>query len=209
MYWIKTPWYVKAIYPGLIWDMPGERDIYLTFDDGPIPGVTECVLDILSQYNAPSTFFCIGENVKKHPGIFNRIIHENHAVGNHTYNHLNGWKTNDTEYIENVNDCNSLVSSALFRPPYGRLGIGQIRQLRNRYRIIMWDVLSGDFDPGQTPLSCTNNVIQHAQPGSIVVFHDSEKAKGNVLEALPRVLQYFSENGFIFKSLPTSAHAFD
>lgn len=209
MYWIKTPWFVKAVYPGLIWNMSGQKELYLTFDDGPVPVVTEQVLDLLIQYNAASTFFCIGENIKKHPGIFNRIIKEGHTIGNHTYNHLNGWKSNNEEYIKNIAACNTLANSRLFRPPYGRIGIKQIQYLRNYYKIIMWDVLSGDFDIAQTPASCADNVIQHAEAGSIVVFHDSVKAKQNVLGALPLVLKYFSEKGFIFKPLPKTIDEFN
>lgn len=208
MYFIKTPWYVKAIYPSLIWDISTKtKSVYLTFDDGPVPGVTDLILDMLKSYQASATFFCIGENVQRHPKIFDRILLDGHTIGNHTYHHLNGWKTADEKYFENVEACNLLINTPLFRPPYGRIGIKQIQHLRSQYAIYMWDVLSGDFDSDQTPESCAANVIRNAEVGSIVVFHDSEKARRNVLGALPKVLEYCAENGFAFKSLPKNRDA--
>lgn len=176
-----------------------EKALYLTFDDGPIPEVTPWVLETLSQYAGKATFFCIGDNVRKHPAIYQRIREEGHAVGNHTFNHLNGWKTSRDAYLENVGKCAELVDSSLFRPPYGRIRRKQAQRLvaaDNRYRIIMWDVLSGDFDTGLSPEKCLRNVLKHTENGSIVVFHDSLKAERRLRYVLPRALQYWQEKEF-------------
>lgn len=203
MYLIHTPQYVQALFPGLIWKMsPAYKEIYLTFDDGPIPGVTPWVLDTLRSHHANATFFCVGENVKKYPGIFQQIIDEGHSVGNHTLNHLSGWSTENITYFHNIRHCARMVHSGLFRPPYGKLKPSQIQFLQRHYRIVMWDVLSGDFDRDLQPGDCYQNVIQHAGPGSIVVFHDSLKAEKNLRYALPRVLDYFTGKGYSFHALP-------
>ena len=201
---VTVPKFVQRIYPKRIWALPNkENNVYLTFDDGPIPEVTPWVLDILKQYNAKATFFCIGDNIKKHPEIFNRILAEGHSVGNHTFNHLNGWKTNTQNYIDNVSlfekelqaqhfRHSSLVPrTSLFRPPYGKITSKQARVLQqNGYKIIMWSVLSYDYDASVSKEKCLQNVVQHIQPGSIIVFHDSIKAQKNLRYVLPKVLAY-------------------
>jgi len=204
MYFVKTPWYLKSVYPSLTWDMPSAKTLYLTFDDGPVAGVTDNVLDILQQYDARATFFCIGDNVQKHPALFERIRSSGHTIGNHTYHHLNGWKTDNNDYYEDVQLCNKLVASKLFRPPYGRIRYSQIQELKKQYAIIMWDVLSGDFDTTIDGEECISNVTANAVEGSIVVFHDSEKAKDRVLQSLPAVLEHFSKKGFVFESIPAT-----
>lgn len=201
-YPVKTPWWFKSLYPKRIWHLDrGEQKIYLSFDDGPHPVATPFVLDILKQYNARATFFCIGKNVEAYPDIYNRIISEGHAVGNHTQDHLNGWKTDTAAYLENVALAGKHIPSALFRPPYGRLRSAQARQL-SRYRIIMWDVLSGDFDPSVSPACCAENVLKHTNNGSIVVFHDSQKAWEKMKFALPLVIEHFSKAGYGFSVIP-------
>lgn len=202
MYTAKTPHIVKALYHDLEWKIstPG-RDLFITFDDGPIPEVTPEVLKILHQFRAKATFFCIGDNVRKHPDVFQEVKQNGHAIGNHTYHHLNGWKTPLREYLRNTLQCDELVRSKLFRPPYGRITRQQARVLRSRYRIIMWDVLSADFDQSISYDRCLQNVLNHAEAGSVVVFHDSLKAADRMLYALPRVLEHFSEKGFSFRSL--------
>ncbi len=203
MYLVHTPQYVQALFPGLIWKMSGNhKEIYLTFDDGPIPEVTPWVLDVLKEYNARATFFCVGDNVRKHPDIFEKVIREGHTVGNHTYNHLSGWATENISYFHNIRHCARKVHSGLFRPPYGKMKPSQVQFLQRHYRIIMWDVLSGDFDRDITPEDCAQNVIQNAGPGSIVVFHDSLKAETNLRYALPHVLNYFTSMGYSFHALP-------
>jgi peptidoglycan-N-acetylglucosamine deacetylase len=193
MYFVKTPVYLKRLFSGLTWDVKGEQGVFLTFDDGPVEGVTDRILDILHDYGCKATFFCIGDNVRKHPALFQRILSEGHQVGNHTFHHVNGWKTNTEDYLEEVAACNTYVSSELFRPPYGRINLSQMRLLQKDYRIVMWDVLSADFDTNLTALDCANLVIDNVEAGSIVVFHDSEKAAPRVLEALPIVLEHLQK----------------
>jgi peptidoglycan/xylan/chitin deacetylase (PgdA/CDA1 family) len=203
MYLVHTPHYVQALFPGLIWKMPGEhQEIYLTFDDGPIPEVTPWVLDLLASYQAKATFFCVGDNVKKYPEVFSRVMQEGHTVGNHTLNHLSGWSTENISYFHNIRHCARMVHSGLFRPPYGKLKPSQVQFLQRHYRIVMWDVLSGDFDKNLRGEDCYQNVIQNAKPGSIIVFHDSLKAKANLEYALPKVLDHFSALRFKFAALP-------
>ena len=190
----------------MVWRVPAEREkvIYLSFDDGPHPVATPFVLDELKKYGARATFFCIGKNVQQLPHIYRRILVDGHRVGNHTHDHLNGWKTDDKRYLENIRDAAKLIDSDLFRPPYGKIGLFQSSLLRKPpfgYKIVMWEVLSGDFDRGMTPQRCGRNVIRYARPGSIVVFHDSEKAFGCVREALPAVLKHFSELGYRFEGI--------
>ena len=202
MYLVNTPQYVQALFPGLTWKMPQEtREIYLTFDDGPIPQVTPWVLDILRQYDAKATFFCVGDNVRKNPGIFDLVIDEGHSVGNHTLNHLSGWATENISYFNNIRHCARMVHSGLFRPPYGKIRPSQVLFLQRHYRIIMWDVLSGDFDKDLSPEDCFQNVVQNAGAGSIVVFHDSLKAEANLRYALPLVLDHFTNLGYTFSAL--------
>jgi peptidoglycan/xylan/chitin deacetylase (PgdA/CDA1 family) len=200
-YFTKSPWWLKRLYPRRIWSIDTkEKILYLTFDDGPEPGVTPFVLDQLKKHGAKATFFCIGRNTSKYPELYQRIIAEGHATGNHTFHHLNGFKTANSDYIANVTQADSLINSSLFRPPYGRLKSGQARRLRD-YKIIMWDVLSGDFDKGISGESCLKIVIGKSSPGSIIVFHDSEKAWSKIEYVLPLVLEKFSEEGYRFEKL--------
>lgn len=208
----KTPRILTKIYPSLCWEMPTEeKKIYLTFDDGPIPEITENVLEILEKFQALATFFCIGDNVEKHPEVFKKIVARNHQIGNHTFNHLNGWKTNNETYLENIKKCNESLEKLvdfsgkkrLFRPPYGRIGRQQIKTLLPDYKIVMWSVLSMDYDKNIAPKQCTKKTIEHTKNGSIVVFHDSLKAAKNMLYALPILLETFTEKGFIFEKITT------
>jgi peptidoglycan/xylan/chitin deacetylase (PgdA/CDA1 family) len=208
MYLIKTPWLLKKIYPDCIWDIPVEENIlFLTFDDGPHPQVTPFVLNELKKYNARATFFCIGKNVVEHPDIFKRILLEGHRVGNHSHNHLNGWKVKDKEYIDDILQARKYIDSDIYRPPYGRITKFQNRLLTNGssekqlFKIIMWNVLSADFDPSISAETCATNVMRNATRGSIIVFHDSEKAFSKLQFALPRVLQYFSDKNYRFQEI--------
>ena len=205
-FWVKINSVVKWIFPNYIWDLPNsENKVFLTFDDGPTPMITEWVLEQLKKYNAKATFFCIGNNIKKHPDIFQKIIDEGHLIGNHTYNHLNGWKTSKESYLDDAKkgEVEMLVyhakhSSLLFRPPYGKIKPSQSKALRKKgYKIIMWDVLSCDFDQKTSQEQCLKNVTTNVNSGSIIVFHDSEKAFRNLQYTLPKTLKFLKEKGYV------------
>lgn len=217
---VKTPLVVKKMFPNYVWDMAtDEQIIYLTFDDGPTPEITECTLNTLEAFNAKATFFCIGNNVEKHPEIFQQILKNGHSIGNHTHNHMKGWKTSTDDYVANVVKAEQVLSSEfrvqssefrnqqssinnLFRPPYGQLKNKQGKALRKLgYNIIMWDVIAFDWEAEISSEKCLNNVLTKTENGSIVVFHDSVKASKHLQYALPKVLQYFSEKGFVFRAI--------
>jgi peptidoglycan/xylan/chitin deacetylase (PgdA/CDA1 family) len=205
MYFVTSPWWLRLLYPSLTWHVkqPG-KTIYLTFDDGPHETATLFVLEQLRQFNARASFFCIGKNVAMHPVIYQSIIDEGHSVGNHTYRHVNGWKTNDDVYLKEITEASVLIRSNLFRPPYGRIKRSQIRKLKiqnSKLKIIMWDVLSGDFDTSLSPEICLGYVLKHTRPGSIIVFHDSTKAWERLRYVLPKVLAHFTKEGYLFKAL--------
>ncbi len=206
-YLVKTPWWLKKFYSSFVWDIKTpEKVIYLSFDDGPEPEITPFVLKELKNFDALGTFFCIGQNVVDYPDLYKQIIDEGHAVGNHTQNHLNGWHVNDEAYLKDVLEASHHIDSALFRPPYGKITKFQAKQLPAamkgaNVKVIMWDVVSGDFDETIPPQRCLENVLFNAVAGSIVVFHDSKKAFPRMEFALPRVLEYFSKKGFSFGSL--------
>ena len=204
MFLHHSPFWLKAFFPGFTWHVPTtEREIFLTFDDGPIPDITEAVLETLAQFNAKATFFSIGDNVRKHPDVFQKVRNGGHSIGNHTFNHMNGWKTEDSIYLENIRKCQDQLTlrTRLFRPPYGRIKRSQSKVVLQDKQIIMWDVLSGDFSNGITPEICLKKSIQHTHPGSIVLFHDSIKAAKNMLHTLPRYLEHFTEQGYKFEAL--------
>jgi peptidoglycan/xylan/chitin deacetylase (PgdA/CDA1 family) len=202
MYLVKTPQFIQNLFPNFTWRIPTEdKQLYLTFDDGPIPEVTPWVLEQLAQYNAKATFFCVGENVEKHPEIYKAVTSAGHAVGSHTFNHLDGWANDNIPYFHNVRHSANMVDSVLFRPPYGRLKPKQAQFLMRHYRVVMWDVLSGDFDANISKEQCLKNVTRNAGAGSIVVFHDNVKAIDRLEYALPRVLEHFSSLGYTFNTL--------
>ena len=205
MYLVKTPWLLKKLYPQLVWNHSRMQPvIYLTFDDGPIPIVTPFVLKTLKQFEAKATFFCIGDNIQKHPDIFKQVQAEGHSIGNHTFNHLKGWKTEDQTYIENFIKADEQHPTLLFRPPYGRIKRSQIKQLqalKPGLKIIMWDVLSGDFDMSLKPEDCLKGVLKHTDNGAIIVFHDSLKAFNRLEYVLPRALEIWQKAGYTFQNL--------
>jgi len=202
MYLVKTPKFIQSLFPNFTWRIPTkEKQLFLTFDDGPIPEVTPWVLDQLAQYQAKATFFCVGENVKNNPAIFSQVIDAGHTGGNHTNNHFNGWLTDNLPYFHNIRQCAQLVTSPLFRPPYGKLKPSQAQFLQRHYRIVMWDILSGDFDPKISKEQCLSNVVDKAKTGSIIVLHDSLKAKEKLYYVLPKILEHFSTLGYRFSAL--------
>ena len=209
--WVKTNRFIKTIFPKYVWEIPNhEKKVFLTFDDGPIPEITEWVLNQLSLYNAKATFFCIGDNIQKHPEIFNKVIQNGHAIGNHTFNHLKGWETSLDDYIENTQKCSEIIANCqpntkhgnLFRPPYGKIKPSQAKALRKSgYKIILWDIISMDFDHSISPEKCLENVLKNIESGSIIVFHDSIKARKNLEYALPRTLAFLKEKGFVCEKI--------
>lgn len=203
----SVPAVVTKAFPSLVWKISRqEKIIYLTFDDGPIPETTKWILATLKKHKAKATFFCVGDNVQKYPNLYNEILFDGHTVGNHTFNHLNGWKTDTEEYITNIEKAKQHISSRLFRPPHGLIKTSQVQKLKKDFKIVMWDVLSMDYDQKITPEQCLNNVTENAKPGSIVVFHDSIKSRKNLEYALPETLEYFSAQGYSFESLNLSTH---
>ena len=205
MYLHKTPKWLGSIFPDILWNINTEaKEIYLTFDDGPVPDVTPWVLEQLDQYNAKATFFMVGGNIEKHYSLLKEVKDRKHTIGNHTFNHLNGWSTDSQTYIENITKTEKLLginSSRLFRPPHGRLIWSQYQNIKKSFKIVMWDVLSGDFNRSLSPEKCLNNSIRATVPGSVVVFHDSSKTIDKLKYVLPRYLEYFNALNFKFKAL--------
>ena len=210
-YWIKTNRFIKKIFSNYIWDIPNtENKIFLTFDDGPTPKITEWVLRELEKYNAKATFFCIGNNIEKQPEIFEKVINKGHSIGNHTFDHLNGWKTSTADYLKNTFLCeeqildsaNYNLKSKIFRPPYGKIKASQAKKLQQQgYKIIMWDVLSADYDTTISAEKCLENATKNVTSGSIIVFHDSVKAFPNLEYTLPKALKILYKRGFVFEAI--------
>jgi peptidoglycan/xylan/chitin deacetylase (PgdA/CDA1 family) len=196
---VRPPLLFRNIVPGALWRMnKTEKKIYLTFDDGPVPGVTPEALSVLRKFNVKATFFCVGNNAQKYPEIFKQILEEGHSVGNHTFAHLNGWETTTVNYLKSVEECAEVFSSNLFRPPYGKMRPSQRKAIQRKFRIVLWDVLTYDFDREWSGEDCLQTALNYSRNGSIVVFHDSEKAKERMLYALPKFIEEMKEKGFEF-----------
>lgn len=196
---VRPPFLFRKLYPGVLWRMnKTEKKIYLTFDDGPVPGVTPEALSVLGKYNVKATFFCVGNNVQQHPEIFKQIISEGHAVGNHTFAHLDGWNVTTKSYLQDIHHCSEMFSSKLFRPPYGRMRTPQRKKIQRNYKIVLWDVLTYDFDKELIGEDCLQLALKNSREGSIVVFHDSEKAKERMLYVLPKYIEEMKGRGFEF-----------
>lgn len=203
MTFYSAPFWIRAIYPkGLIWKVPTQRrEVFLTFDDGPIPEVTTLVLNILNKYNIKATFFVVGENVQKYPELFELLIKNGHGIGNHTFHHTKAWKTDFDLYIKDVEQCNQRINSKLFRPPHGQITGNIAKKLQEDYSIIMWSALTGDYNKKLTGEKCLANAIKYTSPGSIIVFHDSLKALERMEYALPHYIEYCLKEGYAFSVL--------
>lgn len=202
MYFVRTPQFIQNLFPNFTWKMnTQEKQLFLTFDDGPTPEVTPWVLEQLEQYNAKATFFCLGNQIEQNPTLLQRVIDAGHSIGNHSFNHVNGWTTENRPYFLNVKKGAKLTDTDLFRPPYGRLKPKQAQFLLRHYRIVMWDVMSGDFDANISKEQCLTNVLNNVVNGSIVVFHDSLKAQEKLEYVLPKVLEHFSAKGYSFNKI--------
>lgn len=196
----QPPWFYRVLFPGTEWRIQGkEKSIYLTFDDGPIPGITPWVLDVLDKYNVKATFFCVGDNVRKYPEVYQMILERGHRVGNHTFNHIQGIQYWTKNYVANVDKASYLIKSDLFRPPHGHMRRPQVIRLRKKYRIIMWDVVTRDYSPHMSPNGVFNVVKNYTRDGSIIVFHDSVKAERNIRGALSRAIEWLLDQGYTFK----------
>lgn len=198
----KTPFLIRKFYSSLLWELPTfEKKLYITFDDGPTPGITDKVLDLLKLHSAKASFFCLGKNVQKFPNLYRRILDEGHGVGNHTQNHLNGWKTKDSDYLYDIEWSEKTIQSNLFRPPYGKIQLSQAKKLRSKYKIIMWSVITRDYDSKVSKESCLNIAVSGIKPGSIIVFHDSKKAEQKMFYALEGLLHQMQNMNFISEKI--------
>lgn len=192
---IDPPKFLRKMLPDLIWSIEDEHGVYITFDDGPTPGVTEWILATLRRYNAKATFFVLGKNVEMYPDLYEKILEDGHRVGNHTYSHQKGLGMSLERYLEDIDFASDLVQSNLFRPPYARVTRSQLRAVAQRYKIVMWSIVSRDYNRTLSPKRCLNGVLPHIKAGSIILFHDSEKAFPNMSYALPRTLERIAELG--------------
>lgn len=200
---VKSTWWMRAYSRHLVWNLPNDqKKVYLTFDDGPTPQITPWVLDQLDQHNAKGTFFLIGKNSGENPELLQRLIDSKHSIGNHTQNHFNGWKYSTKDYAGNFKECERLTPTHLFRPPYGKIKRSQIQAIKDTHKIIMWDIITYDFDENTSAEDCFGYIRKHVTPGSIIVFHDSQKAWPNLEKALPKALQYLNEQGYKMEAIP-------
>lgn len=198
---ITPPKFIRKMFPDLIWQIEDERGVYLTFDDGPTPGITEWILATLRRYDAKATFFVLGKNVEMYPDLYAKILAEGHRVGNHTYSHQKGWRMPLEQYVEDIDFASDIVQSNLFRPPYARITLSQLRTLSKRYKIVMWSIISRDYNRKLTGEMCLRGVLPHIEAGAIILFHDSEKSFANMSYALPKTLERITELGLKCKAI--------
>lgn len=200
---VRLPGFITSLFKDVVWRFDeNSKVVYLTFDDGPIPEVTPWVIDLLRKENIKATFFCVGENVMKYPEVYRQILDGGHSVGNHTYNHWQGIKKGKQDYFDNIEKAAGFIDSDLFRPPHGWLTRSQYRFLKNRYRIIMWDLVSCDYDIRIKPEKVLRNVKDFVRPGSVITFHDSIKAENNLKQSLPEAIRWMKEQGYRFEAIP-------
>lgn len=199
---VRLPGFITSLYKDAVWRFPDtDRVVYLTFDDGPIPEVTPWVLDLLKSENIRATFFCVGENVIKYPEIYHQILYQGHSVGNHTFNHLQGLKHDNLAFFRNIEKAALYIDSNLFRPPHGWMKTSQYQYLKNRFKIIMWDVISCDYNSGITPERVFRNITDFVRSGSVITFHDSIKAEKNLKKTLPKAIRWLKSEGFRFEAI--------
>ncbi len=198
---LTAPKFLRRLMPDLIWEIKSDSSVYITFDDGPTPGITEWILATLDKYNAKATFFLLGRNVEMYPELYERIVAAGHAVGNHTYSHQKGWRMSLERYVEDVNFAGDFIDSKLFRPPYAQITPAQARFLGRQHKLVMWNVLSRDYSNQVSPEGCLLNVTKYMEAGSIIVFHDSQKSFRNMSYALPKVLEFAKLKGLKCKSI--------
>ena len=204
-YWVKTPRFVPYVFSELVWRFsPAKPNIYLTFDDGPSSLVTEDILSILEEESIKATFFCVGKNVIKNPDLYKKILSSGHSIGNHSMTHPNGWKANSGFYQNDINQATELINSNLFRPPFGKLNIKSLKSLKKKFQIVMWDVVSGDFDLKLSSNKVISNVVDNARNGSVILMHDKDKFKALTLSSLLPIIKALKEKGFCFKPIPFS-----
>jgi len=202
MYFVKTPKIARAFNKKAIWSIPNnDRKIFLTFDDGPTSSITNETLDILKEHTIKATFFCLGKQVENHPELFQRIIDEGHTVGNHSYSHLKGWTTSNQQYLEDVRKGAAIIESHLFRPPYGKIKRFQVNSLSPETKIILWDVLPGDFSPNNNVEKIVSNTLNSVESGSIIVLHDNNKCGNKMLQALPIIIKKLKEKKYKFSAI--------
>lgn len=197
---VKTPKYIKSLFPSLNWQIKtSKKEVYLTFDDSPTK-FTYWILELLKNLEIRATFFCIGKNAERYPKIISQIILEGHQIGYHGYSHKNGLLTSTKSYLSDLMKCEkALPSSTLFRPPYGKMSFFQIRAIQKKYKIIMWDILSYDFKKNITKKNLTSNVLKNVENGSIIVFHDNKKSEINLKKSLENILVQLKNRGYKFK----------
>ncbi|MDG2369249.1 MAG: polysaccharide deacetylase family protein [Flavobacteriales bacterium] len=206
-YLVKTPAVFRWLFPACVWKIPNsENKIFLTFDDGPNPVITEKILSILANYDVPATFFCIGKQAQKHPKLFSQLLNSKHDIGNHSQTHKNGWKTPNKEYLNDVDMCSKVFTSSLFRPPYGKITPKQVKKLMPHFNIIMWDIIGADFDENVDSLKIQKNIIENTESGSIIVLHDNPKFADKMIEALPSIIIALKEKGYVFSSINDALH---
>ncbi len=199
MYFVRTPYLISKLFSRIVWNFPAAvNTIYMTFDDGPHPEITPWILALLRNYQAKATFFCLGKSAEEYPGLITQILNEGHSIGNHSHTHLNGWRTANEDYLQDIENANRIVKSSLFRPPYGRITLAQLKQLSSTYKVINWSLMPGDFDESITSAQCLQN-LQKAQGGDIIVLHENDKSRKHLEYSLP--LFFERNNRFIFDKI--------
>ena len=199
---VKIPKFIQILFPSIIWRQKNyQNNIWLTFDDGPTPKVTPFILNTLKEENVKATFFLVGEQIERQPDLYNQIISDGHVIANHSYSHINSWKSNTLDYLNDIEKCQKLMpKNKLFRPPYGKISALQIRRLKKKYKIILWDVLSWDFSLSIAPSKVKRNVMKNTKQGSIIVFHNNQKSFQNLTSILKETIQELKQKGFSFST---------